>query len=527
MTGEALPGKALRALAAVIITMGLARLVAVVFGAPFFDEILYVWIGHNNPLNFQPHPPGTPLLGLLGTSLLGRTDSTLRVLPWLLGFCGPVLMYMLARSVTGSAAAAFWAVVVFCAIPMFNGFGIILTPDGPQLLLWILMLLLTWKAINSGRKRWWILVGAVAGLALYFKYIAVLYWPCLLLCLLILPQWRRQLRTAGPWLALVSGIFVFAPVALTVESANGWNSIRYHLEGRQKFVSPDISRIGEYFGLHFVHYSPIIYLGLLSALIWALHAAWKRRDEKLVFLGSFSVPVFAFFALITSVTARRLSREQWDSPAYVAALILLIIMVRELWNPVRARKLLIVCIAAMAIGYTEIALILFEGSTGLISRTMGIEPPFDCCLGFREMDRETDRQLAELPNGERKIFFGADFQLAMTYWYYSHNHVPYYGLSKKVEERYGVKEALKRWGIAEECLASQIGANAVFVEEFGALAIGEQRTRKAHRLNRLAGFFNKVEFVKSLEIPFGGRITKQFEIYRCYGLKPPPWEDGP
>ena len=82
-----------------------------------------------------------------------------------------------------------------------------------------LVVLTAWEAFERGTLWRWLAFGVAVGLSLWVKYAIGLVVLPLMLAFLVVPQWRRQLLTPGPWLAVLAALVVIAPHAIFVFKA--------------------------------------------------------------------------------------------------------------------------------------------------------------------------------------------------------------------------------------------------------------------------------------------------------------------
>ncbi|MBL4544903.1 MAG: glycosyltransferase family 39 protein [Oceanicaulis sp.] len=88
--------------------------------------------------------------------------------------------------------------------------GMLATPDSPTVLFWALTLMLTARAVRTGRLVSWILAGATVGLALLSKYSA-LFLPLGMVIWAAADRSRRSLfARPGPWLAAAVASLIFS-----------------------------------------------------------------------------------------------------------------------------------------------------------------------------------------------------------------------------------------------------------------------------------------------------------------------------
>jgi 4-amino-4-deoxy-L-arabinose transferase-like glycosyltransferase len=489
----------------------------------FQDEALYAWLARNLPVAFSPHPPGTPLLVLIGTGLMGRNELGVRLLPMLLTTLTFLPFWLLAKHIAGEATAV-WATIAFAAVPMYFGFGAITTPDGVQLLLWTTALYFTWRAIEGQRAAWWIAAGLSVGVGLYVKYIMVLYFPALALYFLLSRQWRQALRNRGLWLGGALALAVFLPVAAWCEHAAGWPAVKYHLHDRQELTGPSLTALATYLLVHLGYYSPVLYVGALAGTVICGVRGMRERDRSRIFLFSFAALPWLFFAFAALMTRRELSREQWDAPAYVTALIAASMMARSglldsIPSPRRALTRGLV-IAAPALGIATILFLVAETATGFASGALGKRPLFLSMVGWQTMAKAADARIAAMPEETPVFVLGNSFIPAMQYAFYSSLGAPAYTLVHSANSKYGLNGLLDRGKMSMKHLGKEEGHNAIFVAEEIATG-GESRGPKENeqRQKKLLQYFSSVEETPPVEVVLHGKVVKLFRFYRCMNLR--------
>jgi len=86
---------------------------------------------------------------------------------------------------------------------------------------WALALAAAWAAFEGGSLGAWAAFGVVVGLGMWAKYaILQLVGPLALLFFLV-PEWRKQTLTAGPWIAGLICLAIIAPQAIDVVHKGG------------------------------------------------------------------------------------------------------------------------------------------------------------------------------------------------------------------------------------------------------------------------------------------------------------------
>ena len=176
-------------------------------------------------LSYPKHPPLTPWLTALA---------------WEAGPMRSIVLYAIALSF-GCGAFAIAALFVWrrfgSAAGLVTLLGGLISPyatywpikfnhDIGIMPFWGAAIITAWRAFEIGGFFDWALFGLVVGLSLWAKY-AILQMVLPLAALFFLvPSWRRQIATPGPWLAVAVCLAVFAPQFVDV-LRNGATTLHY------------------------------------------------------------------------------------------------------------------------------------------------------------------------------------------------------------------------------------------------------------------------------------------------------------
>ena len=146
---------------------------------------------------YVDQPPLVPLLAHGLTSVYDGGPWLLRIPATLCAAACLVLTGLLARELGGGARAQAWAVWGMATTSAITVFGHVLLTSTPDLVAWPLVCLCVLKAELREQPRWWLVAGAVAGLATYNKLLVVVLLAGIALGLAVVGPRRRLF---SPWL---------------------------------------------------------------------------------------------------------------------------------------------------------------------------------------------------------------------------------------------------------------------------------------------------------------------------------------
>lgn len=480
----------------------------------FQDEALYWWQAHGR-LTFSPHPPGVQVAVRLGAALLGRGTLGLRAASLLGCTGGTVLSYLLAREIYG-ARAGVWAAGLFASCPLFFVTGVVATADSLLVFLWLLLIYACWRGAHSGGIAWWAVTGIALAAGFYTKYMMVLAVPSGLLALCASKDGRAALGRRGPWMAVILGAALFAPVFLAWNSRYDWGALRYHLGARHEWVW-DADLFGYYFLGHAGVISPALFLAVIVAMV-AAWRSWRRGDERGAWVLSFTlVPVLFFFA--PSVFTKRLMvREHWDAIGYAAGIVAVAGLVAPRDASSRGqgwRRGLGVGALGVALLCT-VALLVLSGWPSLAVR-LGVRAPTDHMLGWRELAGRV-RELEASWAGAPPFLVADSFRPALCVGFHLNRHTHIYTLRHERNIRYGLDDQLRERGMdVRDMREAHAGEDAIYLHEYRADSSGVE-----HEPTSVYRFFHKVEPIEDFRVVHGGREVKHFGIFRARDCRRQP-----
>ena len=287
--------------------------------APLAPDEAYYWVWSRDlQAGYLDHPPMVALFIAAGTALAGETALGVRLLGPLSLALGSVLLARAAEDLFPGRNAGPWAAALLNATLLAGVGGVTMTPDTPLLFFWTCALWAAARVHRTGEGRWWLAVGAFAGLALTSKYTAALLGAGLVAWMLLDATARRWLRRWEVWAGGFVAALVFAPVVLW-NAAHGWASFAKQ-GGRTGSgdAGQSLRFVGELIGGQAGLATPIVFLFCVAGAAAAGIAWWRRRDGAALLLAALTLPGAALF-LWQALGSR--VQGNWPAVLYPAAAI--------------------------------------------------------------------------------------------------------------------------------------------------------------------------------------------------------------
>lgn len=324
------PAGGLTAFAAALSLFLLAfRLLAGSNGPLFFDEAYYWQWSTNLQLGYFDHPPLIAWFIRAGTLLFGDTPLGIRLMPSLSATLCMLAVWAIARRLTGDDRVAAWA-AIFSNLTGIMVLSFVAWPDAPMVLAWLTAFYALVAVYRGGAPAWWVLAGAMIGVAGASKYIALLLALGLFAWTLAEPSMRRWYLTRWPWLALLAAGVAISPVMLW-NAANGWPSLMMQTMRDGLEITPAQSLQTYLVNTLLISSPPIVVLALVALVRGPYRTMWLSIAPFALFLGYFSQsdevglhwvgPITYFFALAASLAM--VSPLRWWRGALAATALVL------------------------------------------------------------------------------------------------------------------------------------------------------------------------------------------------------------
>lgn len=324
-------------LAALLLALSTLLHFYLVFRFPLAPDETYYWEWSRRP-SWGYYDQGPMVAWLVRAScwLWGETPLGIRFGIVLAALLTQILLYLLTRDHFGSRAG-FLSLLPVTLTPLALAGGFIATYDPLAALFWAACAYFASRALFFGPRGAWIALGVAFGLGLLSKHTVAMFAGCLALFLLTNREHRTWLRRPEPYLALFLGFLVYLPNLLW-QAGHEWMTFRHLLTLSSKGTDHGfLRRLGDFVGSQVALVTPLLFFGLVVAMVWAGKRGRERGQSALWFLFCLSAPVLLFFMLMT---AKSKVQANWAGTGWLTPGILYAVWLLERpKRPIAGRRL--------------------------------------------------------------------------------------------------------------------------------------------------------------------------------------------
>lgn len=189
------------------------------------DELQFLSDARHLDWGFVAYPPFTAFVERIGLSLFGVSLEGLRLFSVLAQALALVVTGWMARELGGGRLAQVTAAlaVALSPLPLFEGTEFQYTSF--DYLWWVLIAWFVIRLLRTEEPRWWLAIGAVAGVALMTKYTSLFLVAGVLGGMLLTPG-RRYLRTRWFWAGCTLTLLLCLPNLLW-QARHGFVSLHF------------------------------------------------------------------------------------------------------------------------------------------------------------------------------------------------------------------------------------------------------------------------------------------------------------
>lgn len=195
------------------------------------DEFLYLAMGRHLDLFRMDFPPLIAMVAEAQRFLLGDSLVAIRLAPAIAGASIVLLAALIAREFGGGRFAQGLAMGCVLANVLFMRAASLFQPVVLDQLWWTLGYYALARLVKEPAPRWWVTLGAAAGLGLLTKFSILFFGFGVAMALLATPL-RTSLATRWPWIAFMLVLLLGAP-SIAGQIALDW-PLRQQMAGLQE-----------------------------------------------------------------------------------------------------------------------------------------------------------------------------------------------------------------------------------------------------------------------------------------------------
>ncbi|MDD5673472.1 MAG: glycosyltransferase family 39 protein [Chitinivibrionales bacterium] len=461
------------------------------------DEAYYWEWGQHLDISYLDHPPMVAWLAAAGSALIGNSQLGARSGALLCSTLFVILLYVLSLRLFKDRFVALINAAIISIVPIFAAGSFMMVPDEPLSLFWMAALLCFYEIISSGQKNLWYALGLFLGLGLLSKYNMGALVLCVLAYLLFSKEDRHWLTKKEPYLALLIGAAIFAPVILW-NARLGFPSFTYHLIERNRHGF-SWGQMQLFIGGQFLYCSPFMFLAAIGAMIVTGIQGFKQKNRRSLFLFCMSAPYILAFTIPGCLSPT--SKPHWTIMGYITAFMVLPPLIQSLWTNRKSWRLVIKITSIVSLGTSLcLTVALFAQSAYPIVK---IKPNMDTTnelYGWPVAARAIDTAFHQMQMTAKTVIVTPRYNIAAQVAFYTPEHLGAYSLGG-AHEQYGL------WGRGS--LDSLKGSNVLFVmDNRYQCDIDKQYV------------FQRIDTLPALFAYRPGRSdpVREFYLFKCYNL---------
>jgi dolichyl-phosphate-mannose-protein mannosyltransferase len=252
------------------------------------DEFQFLSDARHLDWGFVAYPPVTPLLERIGLAIFGVSLEGLRLFSVLVQAAAIVVTGLMARELGGKRLAQVTAAVVVALSPLPLFEGTEFQYSSFDYLWWVLIAYFVIRLLKTENPRWWLAVGAVAGVGMETKY-TIFFFLSGLLAGLAFTRARRFLLSGWFWGGVAVALLIFLP-NLIWQAQHGFVSVHFlqHIHVRD---------VGQGRADGFWRDQVVICANMFATPLWLLGLWSFLRDRRYRMLAwMYLVPLALFVA---------------------------------------------------------------------------------------------------------------------------------------------------------------------------------------------------------------------------------------
>jgi hypothetical protein len=302
------------------------------FFIPITPQEAYYWYySQNLDWSYFDHPPMAAYSIWLGTNIFGDNIFGVKFMAVVWYLLTNLLLYKITSRYTevslpnqNKNVIAFLSVILLNLTLFAHIYAITIVPDTPLIFFWLVVIYAVQERIFTENKNWWLPAGVGLGFGLVSKYTAVVIIGAIFFYFLFSSKHRKELLSPYPYIAIVIGFLIFAPVIFW-NYEREWASFLFQSAERAGTVrSLRITYILQLIGSQLFMLTPLLFVYLFKS--YSGIARYWNVNKKLHLYFWSSIVIIGGFTLV-SLTS--LVKMNWLLPGYIPLLVIIAVLFRN------------------------------------------------------------------------------------------------------------------------------------------------------------------------------------------------------
>ncbi len=457
----------------------------------FGDEAFYRLEALHPAMGYSDLPPLTAWLMAAARWAFGDHHAALRAPFLVLGAAVPWLVYAWARRRPETAAVAWHAAVLACALPLAGLLGVFALPDVPLTCAMLLAAIALDRALESDHRGAWTLLGIALAIG-WLSHYRFVFWYAAGLGWFVFAN-RKVWRNPRFWLAQSIGVLGLLPTLL-FNLQNRWSGFQFQFVDRHPWRWHADALMDP--AWQSLLATPPLFIAMMFAM-WSVCRSVRNGDRRALAAAWSTAGLLAIIWIVGMFADSLRSRFHWPLPAWL----LILPWVAALLHRAESRPGVTRALARSVLPVAFAALTLAAVCLGLVAggaeRARFWRAPLpDNLLGWREVGAWAG---ALVPPGASGRVVADNVLLAAELSDQLRSDVA--SLDHPLNLKHGRRLQLALWGMDESALASWPRADTgLLVAEPGALAIVDWAAWQ----QRFCTLFDRVELRSELSLPATG-----------------------
>ncbi|MCF6269655.1 MAG: glycosyltransferase family 39 protein [Melioribacteraceae bacterium] len=469
------------------------------FFIPITPQEAYYWFySQNLDWSYFDHPPMAAYSIWLGTNIFGDNIFGVKFMAVVWYLLTSLLLYKTVSRFTESYMPnknknmlAFLSVLLYNLTLFAHIYAITIVPDTPLIFFWLLTIYAIQERIITENKNWWLLAAVGLGLGLVSKYTAVVIIGAIFFFFLFSKKYRKELLSPYPYLAIIIGFIIFAPV-IYWNYERGWASFLFQSAERADTVRQlRITYILQLLGSQLFMLTPLLFIYLFKSFS-SIIKRWKENENMHLYFWSAIIIIGGF----TLVSLTSLVKMNWLLPGFLPLIAIVTILFSESF--LNRSKLIKIGI------WTSIVLV-FAGHIVMVVPNIPLGNG-NTWSGWEDAAEKIYEIQQERGGNENVFIFSNGYKAASLMKFYLPDQQNTYA-----ENIYG-KRALQfdYWGIPNRLK----GKDAIYVRS--------NRTEYDADLNEIKKYFDEVVELETFDYKFvNGKSVRKIICYYAKNYKGP------